>query len=175
MASQIIGNSTVCVTACSLADVKENTKALYYWPFTKGIHWWSPKRPALWKAFPWHDVIMYCTHGSHRPWKVLEFECCLEKCLIFQSALKMGNFPWKVLENDFYSFEKLKAPETQSLSVFFCTFDLKKVMGFTLSSNLRHYWSSELCFSRRKLPNQYFFVCISLSLCIQLKYKLWIL
>ena len=40
-------------------------------------------------------------HGSHRPWKVLEFECCLEKCLIFQSALKMGNFPWKVLENDF--------------------------------------------------------------------------
>ena len=40
-------------------------------------------------------------HGSHSPWKVLEFECCLEKCLIFQSALKMGNFPWKVLENDF--------------------------------------------------------------------------
>ena len=43
----------------------------------------------------------YHIHGSHRPWKVLEFECCLEKCLIFQSALKIGNFPWKVLENDF--------------------------------------------------------------------------
>ena len=46
-------------------------------------------------------------HGSHRPWKVLEFESCLEKCLIFQSALKMGNFPWKVFENDFMVLENI--------------------------------------------------------------------
>ena len=46
------------------------------------------------------DTRHVVNHGSHRPWKVLEFDFCLEKCLIFQSALKIGNFLWKVLEND---------------------------------------------------------------------------
>ena len=45
-------------------------------------------------VMPWHQAIY---HGSHRPWKVLEFECCLQ-CLIFQSALKIYNFPWKCLK-----------------------------------------------------------------------------
>ena len=55
-------------------------------------------------------------HGSHRPWKVLEFECCLEKCLIFQSALKMWNFPWKVLENDYMVLKNISTRKSNSRS-----------------------------------------------------------
>ena len=36
------------------ANSKENNKALYNWPFVRGIRWW----PAMQKVFPWHDVIM---------------------------------------------------------------------------------------------------------------------
>ena len=62
---------------------------------------------------PWPLTLTYIfKHGSHRPWKVLEFECCLEKCLIFQSALKIVNFPWKVLENYFLWPWKIRDSET---------------------------------------------------------------
>ena len=33
------------------------------------------------------------SQDSQRPWKVLEFDCCLKKCLIFHVALKMRYFP----------------------------------------------------------------------------------
>ena len=52
--------------------------------------------PSDFHVLHFHTLLL---HGSHRPWKVLEIEWCVEKCLIFQSALKMGNFPWKVLQN----------------------------------------------------------------------------
>ena len=69
-------------------------------------------------------------HGSHRPWKVLEFESCLEQCLIFQSALNMGNFPWKVLENEFMVLKNIGTRKS-NLLVLFCTFELRKVARFS--------------------------------------------
>ena len=66
------------------------------------------------------------THGSHWPWKVLAIECFLEKCLFFQSALKMRNFPWKVLENDFMVLKNISTRKS-NLLVLFCTIKLRKV------------------------------------------------
>ena len=65
-------------------------------------------------------------HGSHRPWKVLEFECCLEKCLIFQSSLKMGNFPWKVLENDFMVLKNISTRKSNLLVSYFARLNWEK-------------------------------------------------
>ena len=65
-------------------------------------------------------------HGSHRPWKVLEFECCLEKCLIFQCALKMGNFPWKVLENDFMVLKNIGTRKSNLLVCYFAHVNWEK-------------------------------------------------
>ena len=42
----------------------------------------------------------------HRAWKVLEFDCWFEKCLIFRFALKASHFLGKVLENDSSDIEK---------------------------------------------------------------------
>ena len=55
--------------------------------------------------------------SGYRPWKVLKFDSCLEKCLIVQSALQAGNFPWKVLENDF--MEKYRHHRS---NLFMCCF-----------------------------------------------------
>ena len=51
-------------------------------------------------------VYMMMQQGLHRPWKVFEFDCCLEKWLIFHVALKMRYFPGKVLENYSNDHEK---------------------------------------------------------------------
>ena len=66
----------------------------------------SAKRSEM--TFVWIHII----HGSHKPWKVLEFNYSLEKCLICQSALKIGNSPWKVLENYCLWACKIKAQQT---------------------------------------------------------------
>ena len=40
-------------------------------------------------------------HDSHILWEMIEFHCCLQKCVIFQSALKIGYFSKKkILDND---------------------------------------------------------------------------
>ena len=43
------------------ANNELNIKALFYWPFVRGIQWWpvdSPhKGPMIWKAFPCHVAI----------------------------------------------------------------------------------------------------------------------
>ena len=72
----------------------------------------------------------YLLHGSQRPSKVLEFECCLEKCLVFQSALKTGNFPWKVFENDFMVLKNIDTRNLFCLSVVF-HIDVRKVTRFS--------------------------------------------
>ena len=45
-----------------MTNNKGNTKAAYYWPFVRGIHWFlvdSPhETPVTWKTFPCHDVIV---------------------------------------------------------------------------------------------------------------------
>ena len=50
----------------------------------------------------WNMIEIYIRspQGSQKPWKVLEFDCCLEKCLISHPALKMKYFHGKVLEHD---------------------------------------------------------------------------
>ena len=57
-------------------------------------------------------------HGSNRPWKVLEFDYSLGKCLIFQSALKIDNFPWTMLENYFLWAWKMMPPNLICLCGF---------------------------------------------------------
>ena len=48
---------------------KEYIKALYYWPFVRGIHWWtvdSPhKRSVLQNVLPYHDDIMIFWRGGN--------------------------------------------------------------------------------------------------------------
>ena len=55
-----------CLFNSSFQPTMENIKAPHYWPFVRGIHQWlvdSPhKGPVMWKAFPYHDVIMSSTH-----------------------------------------------------------------------------------------------------------------
>ena len=101
-------------------------------------------------------MVSLTTHGSHR--KVLEFECCLEKCLIFQSALKMGSFPWKMLENDFIVLKNISTRKS-NLSVLFCTFELRKVARFSnfviKSPSLLIQWAA---FSTVQITKSIFFV-----------------
>ena len=83
-------------------------------------------------------------------WKVLDFSICLEN----------GRFSLKSAWKWLYGLEKYRHQKVESVSVLFCTFELRKVARFSiLSSNLRHCWSSEPCFSQCRLPNQSFF-CI---------------
>ena len=47
----------------SALDNKGNIEAWHYWPFATWIHWCRAggptcKGPVIWKAFPWHEVIM---------------------------------------------------------------------------------------------------------------------
>ena len=82
-------------------------------------------------------------------WKVLDFSICLEN----------GRFSLKNAWKWLYGLEKYRHQKVESVSVLFCTFELRKVARFSiLSSNLRHCWSSEPCFSQCRLPNQSFFV-----------------
>ena len=81
------------------------------------------------------DVIVWM-HGPRRPWKMFEFECCLEKCLIFQSALKIVNFPGKVLEYDSLWPWKIRIPEK-------CIWH----NWFVKNNGILHYLSSDPCFS----------------------------
>ena len=81
------------------------------------------------------------THGSHRPRKVLEFDFCLEKCLIFQSALKICNFRWKLL---FMGLTSNGPRNFMCLCTFqtFCTFDFNKLSGldnFVIKSPITTY------------------------------------
>ena len=50
------------VQPCVHTYIKENIKAMRYWPFVRGIHRWavdSPhKGPVTWTMFPCHDVFM---------------------------------------------------------------------------------------------------------------------
>ena len=82
-------------------------------------HQWGLVGFITWRLFDrkYSGMVRMC-----RPWKVLEFDFCLEKCLIFQSALKIGNFPWKVLENYYLWAWKIMAPENWSVFVFFMHF-----------------------------------------------------
>ena len=97
-----VGCPTCCCQVCALNHVKVGDADLDY-----------PSEPCHRNGFSRSNFEKAITHewdarsyGSHRPWKVLEFDFCLEKCLNFQSALKINNFPWKVLENYCYGLEK---------------------------------------------------------------------
>ena len=87
-------------------------------------HSWNGPLIKEWLSTSYLLAKLY--HGSHRPWKVLEFECCLEKCLIFQSALKMGNFPWKVLENDFMVLKNIGTRKSTPLVCWFAPLNWEK-------------------------------------------------
>ena len=94
-------------------------------------------------------------HGSHRPWKVLEFDYCLEKCLIFQSALKICNFPWKVLENNFFMGLKNNGPTNLIYLCVYtcCILNFDKLRGFgnfvikspVTTDPVIHVFNSEYC------------------------------
>ena len=54
------------------ANGMQTNKALYYWPFERGIHWlrWIrfTKGPVIWKVFPHHDVsIVKMMHTEYLP------------------------------------------------------------------------------------------------------------
>ena len=91
----------------------------------------------------------------------------LEKCLIFQSALKMGNFPWRMLENDFMALKNMGTGKSNLLVCYFA-FELRKVARF---SNFFIKFPSLLIqwavFFTVQITKPIFFFCInSLSLCI---------
>ena len=80
------------------ANIKKNSKSLYYWPIIRGIHRWlvdySQKSPAMWKAFPSQDLIMpnkwHCQSiGSYitakeESWQIASFPCRdMEMYLLF--------------------------------------------------------------------------------------------
>ena len=81
--------------------------------------------------------------SGYRPWKVLKFDSCLEKCFIVQSALQAGNFPWKVLENDFMVLKNIDSTDLICLCVVF-HIDVRKVTRFSYfvikSSSLLIQW-----------------------------------
>ena len=61
--SQITDNRA----ACSIANNKENTIAPHYWPFVRGIHWWSVD--SLQRSIKTKDVS--------KAWCHLEFVFCI--------------------------------------------------------------------------------------------------
>ena len=86
VASQITSLTIVYPTAYS-EQIKENIKALRYWPFVWGIHR-SPvnsphKWPVTWKMFPFHDVMMSFQYTEN----LYNLDSSRWKCVIQESDL----------------------------------------------------------------------------------------
>ena len=82
----------------------------------------------FWMYLGWRG---YCTWFP-QTLKIAGLDFCLEKSLIFQSALKIGSFPWKVLEIIFIGLKNNGTTNLICLCGFYacCIFDFNKLKGF---------------------------------------------
>ena len=120
---------------------------LTHWPKMKNQH-------IMWSWFPQTLKSAWIWMLS---WKVLDFSVCLEN----------GKFSLKSAWKWLYGLEKYRHQKVQLVSVLFCTFELRKVAGFSnfviKSPSLLIQWA---VFCTVQITKSIFFLCKILCRCV---------